>query len=211
MEYSAVIVAAGSGTRMHLGYNKAYYRMKDGRTILDHTLDVFRKDQECSQIIVVTDSNDFRSCMEQDGRIVLASGGASRQESVFHGLMAAAQDVVLIHDGARPYLPEECLEEIKKAMETEQAACLMVPCKDTIKHVEGDYIVETYERSTLRCAQTPQAFRTKLIISCMQKAMEDGYTGTDDCSLVERYSSVKIKAVMGSYENYKITTPEDLK
>lgn len=211
MEYSAVIVAAGSGSRMHLGYNKAYYPMKDGRTILDHTLDVFREDPDCRQIVVVTDSVMFRDHIQQTGQITLAAGGGTRQESVCHGLMAVLCDTVFIHDGARPFLSKECLEDLKKAMEKEQAACLMVPCKDTIKHVEDDYIVETYERSTLRCAQTPQAFRTELILACMQKAAQEQYTGTDDCSLVERYSGVKIRAVAGSYENYKITTPEDLR
>ncbi|MCR5228800.1 MAG: 2-C-methyl-D-erythritol 4-phosphate cytidylyltransferase [Solobacterium sp.] len=212
MEYSAVIVAAGSGTRMGLGYNKAYYRIDD-RTILEHTMQIFLDDPECLQVIAVTDSQKY---MEEitgfwPGKITLVRGGRSRMESVSNGLNAVLCDTVMIHDGARPYLSRECLDALKKAMETEQAACLTVPCKDTIKKVSDGYLTETVERSTIAAAQTPQVFRTDLIISCMNRALQEGYTGTDDCSLVERYSYVPIRAVEGSYENIKITTPEDLK
>ncbi len=212
MEYSVVIVAAGSGTRMGLGYNKAYYRIDD-RTILEHTMQIFRDDPDCRQIIAVTDSQTYMAEITGfwPGKITLVRGGKSRMESVSNGLNAVLCSTVMIHDGARPYLSAECLEALKKTMETEQAACLTVPCKDTIKKVVGGYLTETVERSTIAAAQTPQVFRTSLIISCMDKAAKDGYTGTDDCSLVEKYSDVPIKAVEGSYENIKITTPEDLK
>jgi len=97
-------------------------------------------------------------------------------------------------------------------MESEDAALLTVPSKDTVKKIDKDgYIVETFDRSTLVNAQTPQAFRTVLLKDCMQKAEKDGFTGTDDASVVERYSEVKVKSVEGSYENFKITVPADLK
>ena len=96
-------------------------------------------------------------------------------------------------------------------METEKAALLCVPCKDTVKHVQNGYVVETYERSTLQCAQTPQAFETDLLLTCMHKAKKDHFIGTDDTSLVEKYSDVKVAVVEGKYSNYKITTPEDMK
>ena len=95
-------------------------------------------------------------------------------------------------------------------METEDAALLMVPCKDTIKRVIGGYVEETYDRSTLMCAQTPQAFRTSVLISCMDQAVLDGWTGTDDASVVEKYSNVRVAAVEGDYANLKVTTPEDI-
>ncbi len=87
---------------------------------------------------------------------------------------------------------------------------MAVPSKDTIKKVENGYITTTYDRNSLVCAQTPQAFRTDLIIRCMERAIIDGFTGTDDCSLVEKYSDTKIKVVEGDYTNKKITTPEDI-
>ncbi len=212
MNYSAVIVAAGSGTRMKLGYNKAYYRLDD-RTILEHTMDIFLSDKDCVEVVVVTDSETFRKEIPGriPGRVVLVSGGSSREESVSNGLNAVTSEVVLVHDGARPYLSRVCLDAMKQAMETEEAACLMVPCKDTIKVVQDGYIVKTIERSTIQAAQTPQAFRTELLVHCMDLARKEGYQGTDDCSIVEHFSSAKIRAVPGSYENFKITTPEDLK
>ena len=214
MKYSALIVAAGSGSRMNLGYNKVYARLKDGRTIVETTVDVFLNDPDCGQIVVVTDPGEFRKnyTKRHDGRIVLCQGGSTRQESVNNGLAAVMLDTVMIHDGARPFLDQDSLNRLKNAMETEDAALLCVACKDTIKKADDNgYIVETYERSTLRSAQTPQAFRTSVIMDAMEKAIADGYTGTDDCSLVERYSSVRIKAVEGSYGNFKVTTPEDLR
>ena len=95
-------------------------------------------------------------------------------------------------------------------METEQAACLCVSCKDTIKVLKDGYIVETPDRSALAAAQTPQVFHTDVILDCMHKAFRDGFTGTDDASLAERYD-IPVKAVTGTYDNIKITTAEDLK
>lgn len=213
MEYSALIVAAGSGSRMGLGFNKVYAKLKDGQTILERTIGVFLRDPDCKEIIVVTDPEEYRKRIpaRSIGRIVLCSGGKTRQESVNCGLQAVTQPIVMIHDGARPYLSLKNLANLKTAMETEKAALLMVPCKDTIKKVVNGYVEETYDRTTLAAAQTPQVFDTELILDCMERAIEEGFTGTDDTSLVEKYSNVKVKMVEGSYENIKITTPEDLK
>ncbi len=211
MKYSTVIVAAGSGTRTGLGYNKVYYRF-DGRTILEMTMQIFLDDPDCVQVIVVTAADQFMKeiTWRIPGKIVLVKGGATRQESVRNGLLAVMADVVLIHDGARPYLDREVLAAVKKAMETEDAVCTAVACKDTIKVTEDGYIVSTPERSALAAAQTPQAFRTDLIISCMQRAFAEGFIGTDDASLAERYG-YRVRIVEGSYDNIKITTPEDLR
>lgn len=213
MEYSALIVAAGSGSRMGLGFNKVYAKLKDGEMILEKTIGVFLQDPDCCEIIVVTDPKKYRERMTKrfPGKIVLCTGGRTRQESVNSGLQAVMQKVVMIHDGARPYLSPKNLQDLKQAMETEKAALLTVPCKDTIKKIENGYVVETYDRSSLAAAQTPQVFETELILTCMKKAMEEGFKGTDDASLVEKYSNVRVKAVEGSYDNIKITTPEDLK
>lgn len=213
MNYSVVICAAGSGTRMKLGYNKVYAKLSDGRSILDTTINCFSSDEDCKQIVVVTDSEEFMKehAYHLDGKVILAKGGNTRQESVCNGLSCVSEEVVMIHDGARPFLKKESIESIKKTLEKEDACLLMVPCKDTIKKVVDGYVVETYDRSTLMNAQTPQAFKTDLILRCMKQAIQEGYTGTDDASLVEKYSDVKVKAIEGDYENIKITTPEDLK
>ena len=213
MKYCAVIVAAGSGTRMGLGYNKVYLRLQDGRTVIEKTISVFEADPECMEIIVVTDSDEYLKLYRErmHGRITLVHGGATRQESVSNGLQAVITDYVMIHDGARPYLDNDSLNRLKEALETADAALLCVPCKDTIKYVEDGRIGGTYPRETLVSAQTPQAFRTELILECMRKAEKEGWTGTDDCSLAERYSDAVILPVEGSYANIKITTPEDIR
>ena len=212
MFYTALIVAAGSGSRMNLGYNKVYCNLGT-KTVLERTMEGFLDDQRCRQIVIVTDPEQFRKRIKHcfSGRVVLVSGGKTRQESVAHGLEAVISDVVLIHDGARPFLDRESLDRIVETMETEQAACLTAACTDTIKQVKKGYIQKTLDRKVLVQAQTPQAFRTDLILKCMRKAIQEKFTGTDDCMLVEKYGEVKVKAVQGSYGNVKITTPEDLK
>ncbi len=210
MKYSVLIPAAGSGERMHLGYNKVYWR-PDERTVLEHTMEVFLQDEDCEQIVVVCDAGEYcRHIPQGRGRVVLVQGGMTRQESVSNGLNAVLSDTVLVHDGARPYLSREYLEAVKKALEEEDAVCLAVPSKDTVKIVKDGYITDTPERSTVWNAQTPQGFRTELLRRCMRAAERDGYTGTDDCSLAERYGNTRVRIVSGSYENIKLTTPEDI-
>ncbi len=212
MNYSALICAAGSGTRMHLGYNKVYAKLESGLTILDTTISVFEEDTDCTQIVVVTDLGTFQENHKvKSNKIVVVEGGATRQESVYHGLFAVNNEYVMIHDGARPYLTSQNLQDIKETLQNEDACLLMVPCKDTIKRVINGYVEMTYDRSTLMNAQTPQAFKTSLIIDCTKQAIQDDFVGTDDASLVEKYSDVKVKVVEGSYSNIKITTIEDLK
>ena len=213
MKYSTIIVAAGKGERMKLGFNKVYAELEDGRTILEHAMEPFMNDEDCVQITLVTDAEDYYHHNMQKrwpGRISIVRGGSTRQESVSHGLDTVFAEAVMIHDGARPYLDSDSLERLKETMETEKAALLCVPSKDPIKVVKDGYIVETPDRNTLMNAQTPQAFETELLVSCMNQAFDEGFTGTDDTSLIERYSDVKVKAVEGSYGNIKITVPEDL-
>ena len=105
----------------------------------------------------------------------------------------------------------ELIERIKRALETEKAALLAISSKDTVKRVKDGYVLETYPRSELMLAQTPQGFETDLILECYKKAKKEGYLATDDASLVEYYSDVPVKIVEGSPSNFKITTPDDLR
>lgn len=212
MNYSVVIAAAGSGLRMGLGYNKVYYPV-NGRPLLAYTIDIFEKDQDCKEIIVVSDYETFKEKMidENFKKVKVVEGGASRQESIFHGLQNVSEEIVMIHDGARPHITLDLLGKLKKTMEKEKGAILMVPCKDTIKIVKDGYIEQTIPRETLMAAQTPQVFYTKDILYCMHKAIEENYIGTDDASLIEKYLEIKVAVVLGDYNNLKITTPEDLK
>ena len=213
MEYSALIVAAGSGSRMGLGYNKMLYQFQNGKTILETTVQVFQKDPRCQQIIVVAGVDDLK--VYQDlfihRDITYAIGGATRQESVYQGLQKVTHDHVLIHDGARPWLSMECLDRLCDALSQHRACLLMVPVKDTIKQVIDGKVVSTLKRSELWQAQTPQAFSTKLIVSCHKEAIKKQLEATDDAQLVEVCSKESVYVVEGDYENLKVTTIDDIK
>ena len=214
MNYSAVIVAAGQGRRMNLGYNKVYYRFPDGETVLAKTMKVFEQDPRCKQIIVVTQKEDFIYYMKDvdaRGSLVVVEGGDTRQQSVQNGLMAVSEEFVFIHDGARPYVDQASLDRLCDCLETHDACLLTVPCKDTIKRVDQNgQVIETLVRSELIQAQTPQCFKTELILDAYRKASKTGVQVTDDASVVELMSDVPVIAVEGSYSNIKITTPEDI-
>jgi 2-C-methyl-D-erythritol 4-phosphate cytidylyltransferase len=213
MDYSVLIVAAGRGERMGLGYNKVFYMLKEGTTILDTTLELFLKDPRCKQIVIVTNPSEMTLAMKKReiGRIVHVAGGETRQISVHNGLTAVSEEIVLIHDGARPWCPTKCVDDLLIAMETEDAAILAVPVKDTIKEVEDGYIVRTIERSRLFQAQTPQAFKTSLILEACKMAEIENKKVTDDAQMIEMYTGTRVKIVEGSYTNIKVTTKEDLK
>ena len=209
MDYSCVIVAAGKGSRMNLVYNKAYY-MLDDKCILEHTIKAFKDDHDCKEIIVVCDIDDFKAHIKDDD-VILVSGGATRSDSVYNGLQKVSYEYVMIHDGARPYVSSKILDDTKQCLSKHNACLAMVDCKDTIKKVVDNKVVKTYVRSTLKNAQTPQSFKTSMIIEAYQKAMADNFVATDDASIYEVYGKDDVYVIEGSYDNIKITTIEDIK
>ncbi len=212
MNYTALIVAAGSGSRLGLGYNKLLYTLSNQHTIIEETLSLFCADERCTQFIVVINETDRKSmqALLPQSKIEFVIGGATRQESVYHGLQKVREEVVLIHDGARPWLSMQSLNDLLQEMEHCEACLLCVPVKDTIKRVKNGVIVETYPREELMQAQTPQAFRYRLLLQCYKQAMEAGISATDDAQIVELCAKIDIHVVYGSYENIKITTKEDI-
>lgn len=211
--YSVVIPCAGMGKRTGLGYNKIQYVMANGKTIIQNTVSVFEEDPRCQQIILVVkkeEKEDIQS-MIFSSKIDYAIGGKERQDSVRHGLDLVKSDIVLIHDGARPYLQLEEIDALLSCLEKEQACLLMTPAKDTIKIVKDGYVEKTLERSSLMHAQTPQAFKTELIKKVHEQARASDFIATDDAMLVEVFSDVKVKVVLGKESNDKVTTKEDLK
>lgn len=212
MNYSALIVAAGSGSRMGLGYNKLLYTLQNNETIIETTVRLFEQDARCKQIVVVTsqeDQNDFET-MFQDRSIEFIEGGATRQESVQRGLCLVKEEYVMVHDGARPWVSMQCLDRIIQTLMKHDACLLMVPVKDTIKEVIEGKVVQTFVRSNLRQAQTPQAFKTSLLIASYEEAQRRGIQATDDAQVVELCSNEIVYEVEGSYENSKVTTMEDI-
>lgn len=214
MNYSVIILAAGKGSRTNLDYNKVFYTFENGQTVLNKSLSVFLSDKDCKQVVLVCAEYEKEYVKENysyDERIQIVSGGVTRQDSVYNGLQVVNQNVVMIHDGARPFVQNEWIKNLKQTLETEDACLLMVPSVDTTKIVVDGYVKETLERKLVYHAQTPQCFKTDLIRKCHVCAKEKNVQATDDAQLVEWFSKVPVKVVLSSFTNKKITLPEDLK
>ena len=197
---SAIVVAAGSGRRM--GCKKQFMTIF-GAPLISYTLTVFQE-SEADEIILVTAEEDMKKMQK-----IAEEYDISKLIAIVPGGASASGEFVLIHDGARPFIKTEEISEAISAVKKYDAICLGYPVKDTIKITDSDgYIKSTPERSSLFAAATPQCFRTELIKSAYEKIKHDGIRVTDDSSAVE-YGGTKVKIIPCSYENIKITTPED--
>lgn len=212
-----VIPSAGFGSRM--GHKKKNYIKLLGKPVLAHTIAPFESCSRIDSIIIVVSSADEAYCNRYIVKkygftkvVAIVAGGSERQYSVSNGIMAALglnPGIIMIHDGARPLVTESIIEETLRAAKRCGAAICAVPVKDTIKESDSGYVKSTIVRDALRVVQTPQAFTQKIIVEAHKRAKEDGVVCTDDSALVERIG-IKVRIVSGSYENIKITTPEDL-
>ena len=214
---SAIILAGGKGKRMGKDISKQFILVKD-KPIIYYTIKKFSDCKLIDEIILVLPKDEIEYCkkevLEKYSLKVdkIIAGGKERQDSVYNGLKALKNsDIVLIHDGARPYVSKQSINDLVECLKTYDAGLLMVPCKDTIKEVKEGIVVKTLKRETLMQAQTPQVFKSEDIKVAYQKAKDEGYVATDDSQLFERYIDKDIKAVLGDYSNLKITTQEDLK
>lgn len=218
VKVTAIIPCAGQGKRMGSAVNKLFLDL-GGHPLLAYTLDIFQSNSLIDEVILVASSGDLDFCRQE---IVdkygyskvkqLVLGGKERQDSVHNGLINLDKktELVLIHDGARPFLNKDILERAIDAGLKKGAAVVGVPAKDTIKIVNNDQSVkETPDRQYIWQVQTPQVFRKEVILKAYQEAAEKGWTGTDDASLVEKLG-MPVYMVKGDYMNIKITTPEDL-
>lgn len=216
----AIIPAAGMGKRMGASINKQYLKLAD-LPIVARTIAVFEQFPLIDGIILVTPEEEIPYCREhvvEAGRfrkvLEIVPGGRERQNSVMNGLLAlksriGEDDVVLIHDGVRPFITAEILQESIEVARKLDGALVAVPVKDTIKSVRDGQVIDTPPRESLWQAQTPQSFRFRVIYDAHLRAEQAGFMGTDDASLVERLGGV-VGIVAGNYRNIKITTPEDL-
>lgn len=213
MKYSVIIPAAGQGKRMKAGFNKQFIMLQN-KPVIIHTLLTFEQDINCNRIILVINSAEVQEFQQlcatyNISKALLVEGGKERQHSVYNGLQKATDDIVLIHDGARPFITESLIEKVAMKAEQYEAAIVAVPVKDTIKLIMDEIVQKTLERSSLWAIQTPQAFRLSLIKQAHELARQDNYVGTDDASLVERMGK-EVHVVLGDYRNIKLTTPDDL-
>ena len=206
MKYDAIVVASGQGKRMRLNFNKVFLTIGN-KTILERACLPFLEDKDCKQVVVVTQKENFDLVVKHE-KIVLTEGGAERKDSVCNGLDLCKSRYVLIHDGARPFLENEDLENLKKELKNCDAAILARRSTETVKQVVNGVITETLDRNELMFAQTPQGFRRKLLKEAYE-ALGDQQNYTDDASVLEAYGQ-EVRIVIGSPRNRKITYIEDL-
>ncbi|MEY8764510.1 MULTISPECIES: 2-C-methyl-D-erythritol 4-phosphate cytidylyltransferase [Clostridium] len=213
----AVIVAAGRGKRMKKGINKQFIDIK-GKPMLYYSINSFNKSPLIDSIVIVCEKNEIEYCRENvikkydlNKVTKIVEGGKERQNSVFNGLKVLKNcEIVLIHDGARPFVTENIIQDgIRYAGVYGACACGMKP-KDTIKsRGENGFSQGTLSREKLFLVQTPQCFKYSLIYDCHRRAVNDGIQATDDTIVAEHYGN-RVYLYEGSYDNIKITTPEDL-
>jgi 2-C-methyl-D-erythritol 4-phosphate cytidylyltransferase len=219
MKAAAIIPAAGSGERMGGSIKKPYILLQ-GIPLLAHTLRVFAQAPGIAELIVTVSPGSEDYCRQEVVQssalakpVTVVAGGRQRQDSVRNGLAAvsAPVDMIMIHDGARPFVTLQMIADALEATLRKRATTMAVPVKDTVTEVEKDTAVirRTLERDRLYLIQTPQTFERELICEAHRRACADGFTGTDDASLVERLG-IPVSVIMGSYDNIKITTREDL-
>lgn len=213
---SVIILAGGKGKRMGSKVSKQFILVKN-KPILYYTINQFINNKLIDKIILVLPKDEMDYCknevLEKYSLKVdcIIEGGLERQDSVYNGLKAAeGSDIVLIHDGARPFVSKEIIENgIKYAINHGAAAPGVVP-KDTIKvRDENSFSKETLKREELIAIQTPQVFKYELIKECHSRIKQERIAVTDDTMVVEKFNN-KVYLYEGDYKNIKITTPEDL-
>ena len=211
---SAIIVAAGSSSRM--GFDKLLADV-GGTPVLVRCVEAFQEAPSVSEIVVVTREELVpevaRLCQQfQLTKVTkVIRGGENRTQSARLGTLEANRDVPLIaiHDGARPFVTVQVIEDAVAQAGKNGAAAPAVPVKDTIKVAKNGMVEQTLDRAQLYAVQTPQVFDASLIRAALQKALDDGVELTDDCAAVERLS-MKVVLTAGDERNIKLTTPADL-
>ncbi len=219
MEYSAILLAGGSGRRMG-GDKKKQYMELLGRPVLYYPLMAFENSRVDEVILVVSPGDeDYVSDgivdkygFKKVSRIV--PGGAERYDSVYNGIREAEGRYVLIHDAARAFVTPEIIDNVADVLIKYNACVVGMPSKDTVKLSDKDgFVSETPDRSSVWIIQTPQAFLRSELLEAYEKlkAVPDGFAGiTDDAMIMEKSGGRPIKLIEGSFDNIKITTPEDM-
>lgn len=229
MKTTAIVLAAGQGKRMKSSVQKQYLLIRE-HPVLYYALKTF-EESFVDEVILVTGKTEIEYCREQMVEkygfrkvAAIVEGGRERYHSVYAGLQEAERgakrpDYVMIHDGARPFVDQAMLKRAYETVQTCHACVIGMPVKDTIKLADGNgFAVQTPPRDRVWTVQTPQVFEYNLIYGAYTRLIQEeddllarGIRITDDAMVVETYTDIPVKLVEGSYENIKITTPEDLK
>lgn len=223
---TAIVLAAGQGKRMQSSVRKQYLLIGD-KPVLYYSLKAFEDSIIDDLVLVVGEGEEDycqRELIDKYGFCKIRAvvrGGRERYHSVAYGLRAISWkcDYAFIHDGARPFVDDQIINRVYDEVRQSRACVVGMPVKDTIKVAdERGYVACTPDRARIWQIQTPQVFEKKLIAAAYEKLLEqeeklsaEGVTVTDDAMVVEYFMNVPVKLVQGSYENIKITTPEDLK
>jgi 2-C-methyl-D-erythritol 4-phosphate cytidylyltransferase len=216
---AAIIPAAGAGVRMQSQIPKPYLLLA-GKPILAHTLEVFEAVREIQEITVVAHPDDLEYCREEviapygfKKVLRLVPGGKERQDSVYHALKALQQEdpeIILVHDGVRPFITPEQIRRVIKAARNHGGAVMGLPAQDTLKRVNSQgKVIHTLDRKDIWQIQTPQGFQADLLWRAFVEAYSRNFYGTDEASLVEEMGQ-PVAVIPGDPCNLKITTPEDL-
>lgn len=201
------------------GEKKKQFLLLGGVPLIVHTLEIFQSNSLITEIILLIPNNEIDYCKKEIvscNRFTklkkIVSGGEKRQDSVFNGLkwVSPEIDIIVVHDGVRPFLTKELLETTITEAQKKGAAIVAIPIKDTLKEISGQGIVgKGINRDLLWRIQTPQAFKKEIIVRAFEKAGQDNFYATDESTLVTRLGA-PVYVVSGSELNIKITTPEDL-
>ncbi|HGJ66895.1 TPA: 2-C-methyl-D-erythritol 4-phosphate cytidylyltransferase [bacterium] len=210
----AVVPSAGMGKRF--GSNKPFVLL-NSKPLFIYSLEIFEALKSIKEIIPIMKPEDMELALRliEEAGIKkvkkIAPGGKERQDSVYNGLkfIENKDSIIIIHDAVRPIINIEMVESALKQLKRFDGVVLAVPPKDTIKESSGMIVNRTLKRENLWAVQTPQIFPYKIIMDAYINAMKAKYYSTDDSALVE-FNGGKIKIVMGSYKNIKVTTPEDI-
>ena len=214
LKITALIAAGGSGSRMGANVPKQFINIKN-KPILIHTITVFDLCPDIDDIVIISreDDIDYIKELTQKYNIKkvsdIVTGGETRQKSIINGLNKVTGDIVLIHDGARPFVTHTQIKTLIDEIKVFSAVSLGIPVTDTLKLSKDSTIVKTVDRENLYGIQTPQGFKTDLIKKAHKYALENSLSVTDDCSVCEAMG-IDVKIVTGSPLNIKITTPDDL-
>lgn len=216
MKVSAIIPAAGQGTRMNSSVPKQFLLLK-GRPILEYTIQVFAKLGLVDSIVLAVPEQDLPTqrahWLNREGIVrQVVAGGEKRQDSVYNGFktLDADTEIVLVHDAVRPFVTREIIERTIEAANNHGAAITAIPVHDTVKQVDArGFVDKTVDRERLWRVQTPQGFRRHLLKQAFDKAIADSFYGTDEAALIEHLGQ-PVAVVPGSELNIKITRPEDL-
>lgn len=216
---TAIVLAAGQGKRMHSKIQKQFLEI-GGKPVLYYSLHCFQESPLIRDIILVTGEEMISYCEQEIVKKYgfskvrkVTAGGKERYDSVYAGLLCCQDtDYVYIHDGARPFITEEMVQRGYEAVKRNNACVMGMPSKDTVKLADSSgYVKETPDRKIVWNIQTPQIFSYDLIRGAYESIRKKDMTGgTDDAMVVEQETGTKILLVEGSYQNIKITTPEDL-